>query len=92
MFIVCYFFVAFAIVLVVGSYLNLDVCMVGVPLIPATLLVKMCTHYSFIPCSLYPPRFVYLSYGQILTPYAIPSDFLVSHEQCRDKHTIKWMT
>ena len=75
MFIACYFFVTFAIVLVVGSYLNLDVCMAGVPLIPATLLVKMlsvypniilmfCTivHYSFIPCSLYPPIFVYLSF------------------------------
>ena len=52
MFIACYIFVAFVTVLVISSYLNLDICMVGiwgvslgVPLILSTLLVKMLIVY-----------------------------------------------
>ena len=124
MFIACYFFIAFVIVLVIGSYLSLDICMagvwgvsLGVPLILATLLVKMLRVYHIFNLHGYekPSIFLYNSalfiytlliispkicililwsavdvYQQILTPYAISSEFLVYHEQCRAKHTIKW--
>ena len=70
MFISCYLFAAFVIVLVVGTYLNLDLCMVGisivslcVPLILAILLVKMFRVYHIFTLHGYekPSKFLYNS-------------------------------
>ena len=126
MFVGCYILVAYVIVIIVGRHINLDICMVRVssvslcvPLILATLLVKMLRVYHIFtirghekPSKLWynSALFIYTLliiapkvsvlilwsavdvYREENIPYAHSSESLTSHEQCRSKHSIVWMT